>query len=85
MKHGTKINHWTEEEIEILKSNFSTCTNKELTRMLPLRSIDSVKQRALLLNLSKTSSRVQKVDIGYKKIWSGILSVNGNVTTHRMM
>jgi hypothetical protein len=85
MKHGVKITHWSTEEINILKDNFSSCTNKQLMDMLPLRTIDSIKQRARLLKLKKIINSIDNVYKNYRMIHSGSISVNGNVTTHRMM
>lgn len=46
-----KVTKWTDNEIKILKENYSRCTFEELLELLPNRNKDSIKTKAQKLNL----------------------------------
>lgn len=49
----SKYPNWTEEELTILKENYSTLSSKELHQLLPLRNPASINTKASHLGLAK--------------------------------
>ena len=46
-----KVTKWTDDEIKILKENYSRCTFEELLELLPNHNKDSIKAKAKQINL----------------------------------
>ena len=42
---------WTEEELDILKNNYSTCSKDEILKLLPKRSINGIIQKAMQMGI----------------------------------
>lgn len=59
----SKYPDWTEEEIKILKDNYSRCDKNEIILLLPNRKIESINMKASKLGLKKENHRWSKDDI----------------------
>lgn len=57
MADWNKPHWWTESEIEILKNNYETKTDKEMILLLPDRTINSIRGKAKSLSLNKKYKR----------------------------
>jgi len=82
-----KINHWTRQEIDILLSNYSESTNYKMQSLLPFRTYDSIKQKAMSLGLKKNMREEHSPTLNKhsRMIDSGIITRTGNLTIHRMI
>lgn len=59
----SKYPDWTEEEIKILKDNYSYCNKNEIMELLPNRKIGNINSKASRLGLKKENYRWNKDDV----------------------
>lgn len=80
------IIHWTEDELQKLVTHYPTATHNEMMYILKGRSHSSIKHKAKMMGVRKINKEASsiKLDSSSKVIDSGVLSIRGNVTTHRM-
>ena len=82
-----KLMGWTTHEVQILIDNYPLCTQREIECLLPYRTYNSIKQKAMTLKVKKAfmeepvKKRIKTIS---RKIDSGIISIQGNITIHRM-
>lgn len=84
--HHQNIPHWTDAEINFLKSNINSVSYVNIAANLPGRTVDAVKQRAQLLGLEKTGRhfpRVWRRDDFFSipnllnSYWAGFIAADG--------
>lgn len=66
----SKYPNWTEEELTILKENYSTLSSKELHQLLPLRNPASINTKASHLGLAKRKWGQQDIEMLTKMVLS---------------
>ena len=57
--HGKK---WTSEELEIVYKNYSTKTIRQISEMIPTRSISAVKNKIKLIKFGKYKKNKRRSD-----------------------
>lgn len=83
---------WTEKEIDILKKEYPISTKKNLLKILPTRSWDSIKSKAKNLKIKRyqRDNRLSNLDILLDETnetyyWIGFIMADGHVTENRIV
>ena len=72
MENIIKVNKWTNEEVEILKSNYTNKSKEELMILLPHRSWSSILTKANKLSINKRNYWTPEEDDLLSSIYSNI-------------
>ena len=83
---------WTEEEVEIIISNYNKITYKEINKLLPTRTVFQIRNKANYMGLcSQNNLRKYSVNKQYfKKLnvqncyWGGFIAADGNIYNKRL-
>ena len=80
------IIRWSTAEVNKLIKHYPVSTQEEMENLLPGRSYNSIKQKAKQLHVSKLfrESSFDKLKTNQRKTNTGVVSLRGNVTIHRM-
>lgn len=81
---------WTSLEIELIKRSYSDSDQSTMMILIPDRSYQAIKCKAMKLGVKKNNrgrylKKPQIITHYQKKLQSGLLTIKGNLTTHRMM